>query len=82
MKNGHLSLLFFGNLVQAKKVCDVKPVILPIKERAVSLKEWKSAHHSRFCRLYPDGIIHELYDIHWIIQRSGMPDLRRYPCFS
>ena len=33
-----LSLLFFGNLVQAMKVCDVKPVTLPIKERAVSLR--------------------------------------------
>ena len=33
-----LSLLFFGNLVQAMKVCDVRPVTLPIKERAVNLK--------------------------------------------
>ena len=33
-----LSLLFFGNLVQAMKVCDVKPVTLPIKERAVSFR--------------------------------------------
>ena len=33
-----LSLLFFGNLVQAMKVCNVKPVTLPIKERAVSLR--------------------------------------------
>ena len=31
-----LCLLFFGTLVQAMKVCDVNPVTLPIKERAVS----------------------------------------------
>ena len=33
-----LSLLFFGNLVQAMKVCNVKPVVLPTKERAISLR--------------------------------------------
>ena len=33
-----LCLLFLGNLVQAMKVCDVKPVTLPIKERVVSLR--------------------------------------------
>ena len=29
---------FFGNLVQARKVCDVEPVIFPTKERAISLR--------------------------------------------
>ena len=33
-----LSLLFFGNLIQAMKVCDMKPVTLPTKEQAVSLR--------------------------------------------
>ena len=33
-----LSLLFFGNLVQAMKVCDLIPYQLPIIERAINLK--------------------------------------------
>ena len=33
-----LSLLFFGNLTQAMKVCNMKPVTLPTKEQAVSLR--------------------------------------------
>ena len=33
-----LSLLFFGNLFQAMKVCDVKSATIPIKEQAISLR--------------------------------------------
>ena len=33
-----LSLLFFGNLIQAMKVCDLVPYQLPVVERAVNLK--------------------------------------------
>ena len=33
-----LSLLFFGNLVQAMKISDLKPYPLPVSERAVNLK--------------------------------------------
>ena len=33
-----LSLLFFGNLVQAMKFCDFRPDALPVSERALNLK--------------------------------------------
>ena len=33
-----LSLLFFGNLIQAMKVCDVKPIVLPVTEQATNLR--------------------------------------------
>ena len=33
-----LSLLFFGNLVQAMKFCDFRPYALPVSERALNLK--------------------------------------------
>ena len=33
-----LVTLFFGNLVQAMKICDLKPYPLPVSERDVNLK--------------------------------------------
>ena len=38
LQSSCLALLFFGNLVQAMKVCDVKVIQLPIKERAINLR--------------------------------------------
>ena len=33
-----LSLLFFGNLIRAMKVCDVKPIVLPVTDQVINLR--------------------------------------------
>ena len=73
-----LCLLFFGTLVQAMKVCDVNPVTLPIKERAVSRRYgiWLITAASA------DYSLTESYmNSSTPVGSSWMPNLRRHACW-